>query len=87
MRLGCPVDSGRWSVHVGAGGVSALFRRRLVLHGADGMPILQRCSRSMGHLARLGLRLHDRYDRWIDEPSLGVPERARLRRRAGYVCG
>ena len=44
-------------MHVSASGLSALFRRRVVLHGTDGMPVLQQQSRSMGYLARLGLRL------------------------------
>jgi hypothetical protein len=74
VRLGCTLDSGRWSVHVSAGGVSAVFRRRLVLYGTDGMPVLQQQSRSMGHRARLGLCLRDSHDQWIDEPSLAVPE-------------
>ena len=41
MRLGCPFDRGRWNVHVTAGGVFAVFRRRLVLYGTDGLPVLQ----------------------------------------------
>ena len=41
----------------------------------------------MGYLARLGLRLRNGYYQWVDEPSLAVPKRTRLHRRAGYLYG
>jgi hypothetical protein len=74
-------------VHLPAGELFLLFRRRLVLHGTDGMSVLQQRSRSMGHRARLGLRLRDGYDQRVYEPSLAVSKRTRLLRRAGDVYG
>jgi hypothetical protein len=62
-----------------------VFRGRLVLYGTDCMPVLQH--RSMGHRTRLGLRLRNVHHQRIDEPSLAVPERTGLHRRAGYVYG